>query len=175
LLKKLSYQANVDGLTGVLNRRELMQQGEKEIEAAFKSDIPLGVILIDLDHFKMINDTHGHIVGDEVLKSVVTCLRGGLRSIDVIGRYGGEEFLLLLPGVDAKNLAVVAERLRKGIQDHDFKIKKAKVKLTASFGIYIYEPKMTESIISIEKMLAAADRALYKAKANGRNQIACSS
>ena len=175
LLKKLSYQANVDGLTGILNRRELMQQGEKEIETAFKSDMSLGVILIDLDHFKKINDTHGHVIGDEVLKSVVTCLRRGLRSIDVFGRYGGEEFLVLLPGVDAKILRVIAERLRKGVQDHDFRVNGIEIRLTASFGTYTYDPKIVGSIISIEKILAAADRALYKAKANGRNQVACSS
>ena len=175
LLKKLSFQANVDGLTGILNRRELMQQCEKEIEVSYKSDVPLGVILIDLDHFKKINDTYGHVVGDEVLKSVVTCLRSGLRSIDILGRYGGEEFLILLPGVDVNNLFIVAERLRKGIQDHDFLIDGIKVKLTASFGIHIYEPNMADTEKSIEKMLVAADRALYKAKADGRNQIACSS
>lgn len=175
LLRKLSYQANVDGLTGILNRRELMQQAEKEIEISCKSNIPLGIILIDLDHFKNINDTYGHIVGDEVLKKVVVCLRSGLRSIDILGRYGGEEFLILLPGVDVEKSLIVAERLRKEIQDHDFLINGVKVKLTASFGIHVNKPETDGLDVSIEKILAAADRALYKAKVAGRNQVACSS
>ena len=172
LMKKLQYQANVDGLTGILNHRELMQQGEKEIELSCSSGMPLGIILIDLDHFKQINDKYGHLVGDEVLKGVVTCLRSGLRSVDILGRYGGEEFIILLPGVGIKTSLVVAERLRKEIQDCDFLISEKKIKLTASFGVYAYEDAEGQENTKLKALIDAADRALYQAKVKGRNKVA---
>lgn len=172
LLKKLSYQANVDGLTGILNRRELMQQAANEIETSHRSGLSLGIILIDLDFFKHINDKYGHVAGDEVLKQVTACFRKRLRGIDILGRYGGEEFVILLPGADIDNSLRVAERLREDMAGCNLVVKAEKITLTASFGVHAMQAKKNTTIT---ELLAIADRALYQAKANGRNQVARSS
>jgi diguanylate cyclase (GGDEF)-like protein len=167
LMRQLSYQANVDELTGLLNRRQLMKMAAREVEISRRSGRPLGVILIDLDHFKEVNDTFGHAAGDEVLKNVAECFRKGLRSVDLPGRYGGEEFAVFLPGADLEATLRVAERLRESLaswpvlpQDEGFRI-------TASFGVCAASARE----MTLDQLLAVADQALYRAKAGGRNRV----
>ena len=131
----------------------------------FKS--PLSCIMLDLDHFKQINDTLGHQAGDAVLQSLAKVLCVGKREYDVIGRYGGEEFLVLLPQVDAQGAIIVAERLRKRVEETDLgtNIKKP-VRLTISLGVATFNGET----ISEEDLIRRADEALYRAKADGRNR-----
>ncbi|GAP08054.1 MAG TPA: GGDEF domain-containing protein [Anaerolinea thermolimosa] len=166
LLHQLSYQANVDELTGLLNRRHLMKMGARELEASHRSGLPLGVILIDLDHFKSVNDTCGHAAGDEVLRSVAECFRRGVRSVDLLGRYGGEEFAVFLPGADLEATVRVAERLRESLASWSVLKQDENLRITASFGVYA-----ANSDLTIDQLLSIADQALYRAKQEGRNRV----
>jgi diguanylate cyclase (GGDEF)-like protein len=172
LLRQLSYQANIDGLTGVLNRRQLMDLGAKEVETARRTGLPLGVILVDLDHFKTLNDTYGHATGDDALKKVAECFRKGLRSVDLLGRYGGEEFAAILPGTDLQSTVKIAERLLCSLANCTIMHKGELLRITASFGAHSAH---AADGTTIDELLKIADLALYQAKTNGRNQVAWSS
>ncbi|MGZ5027591.1 MAG: GGDEF domain-containing protein, partial [Methylobacter sp.] len=165
---RLERQAQQDYLTGLCNRRFFLEQGETELARAQRYDNELSLFMLDIDHFKAINDTYGHATGDIVLQTLSHILRETLRSIDIIGRWGGEEFVILLPETDAQEAAEIAERLREAI-DH------AKVTLatglplhfTASIGIATLKEKDT----NIDILLNYADEALYQAKNTGRNKV----
>lgn len=148
-----------DPLTGLANRRLLQIQFEKSFEGAKRYEKPLSIIMLDIDHFKEYNDTYGHIEGDKLLVSIANILLNDLRSPDYIFRYGGEEFLIMLPETNAKNAGIVAERLRK--------IVASQLNVTVSLGISSYH----QSIQTGEEMIHHADTALYKAKQNGRNRV----
>lgn len=167
LLHQLSIQANVDELTGLLNRRYLMKMGARELEASRRSGYPLGVILVDLDHFKAVNDACGHAAGDEVLKNVAECFRKGVRSVDLLGRYGGEEFAVFLPGADLEATVRVAERLRESLASWPVLKQDESLRITASFGVYA----ATNGELTIDQVLNMADQALYRAKQEGRNRV----
>jgi diguanylate cyclase (GGDEF)-like protein/PAS domain S-box-containing protein len=168
LLDRLERQAQQDYLTGLCNRRFFLEQAETELARAQRYDNELSLFMLDIDHFKAINDTYGHATGDIVLQTLSHILRETLRSVDIIGRWGGEEFVILLPETDAQEAAEIAERLREAI-DHA-KVTPATglpLHFTASIGIATLKEKDT----NIDILLNYADEALYQAKNTGRNKV----
>jgi diguanylate cyclase (GGDEF)-like protein len=159
-------QARVDGLTGLANRRASSDALQAEAARAERLGTPLSVVLADLDAFKDVNDAHGHAVGDQVLRTFADVLRETLRESDVAGRWGGEEFLLLLPGADEDGAAQLAERVRDGLSARSIP-GTAGLRVTASFGVAERIPDSTT-----EQLVGAADGALYRAKRAGRNRVA---
>jgi diguanylate cyclase (GGDEF)-like protein len=162
----LAEQARTDALTGVANRRFLNESLHQHFDAARRSDKALSVVIIDLDHFKQINDQYSHATGDEVLRIVGGLLRQHCRSGDVVARYGGEEFALLLDGQRNDDTLNACERLRHSIEQYDWATIHTGLKVTASIGFCD-----DTSVGNPEKMLSKADEALYTAKNNGRNRI----
>ena len=159
--------ALTDELTGLPNRRAVLQRLSEEMERTGREGRPLSVILVDLDQFKRVNDSFGHGAGDEVLVEFARRLRGKVRSYDVVARIGGDEFLVLLPGVPQHDAIRVAERLRDAVASAPFGAESGRAhRVTASFGV---APVMARS--SEGNLLASADRALYVAKNNGGNQV----
>jgi two-component system cell cycle response regulator len=156
--------AQIDSLTGIYNRHHF---NEKAAEA-LKNYNELSLIMIDLDYFKTINDTYGHLVGDEVLKQTAQRIKQSLRSKDLFARFGGEEFILLLPETDSNNAYSISERIRKAIESQPYQTDSIKetISNTASFGIASFKNKD-----SLETLINRADQALYRAKAQGRNLI----
>ncbi len=159
----------VDPLTGLLNRRALMEALGNETAAALRYRMPLATAMIDLDHFKQINDTHGHAVGDKVLSELGRLIKASLRETDVGGRYGGEEFVVVLPHTDAPGALIFGERLRQLIADMVVDMG-AGPALTVTCSIGISQMMVTETP-QPEQALAHADAALYKAKREGRNRV----
>ncbi len=165
--QELERRANHDALTGAANRGAVLSKVESEAARAARQGSHYCLILFDLDFFKRINDTHGHRAGDIVLKEAVRRAQIELRPYDVLGRYGGEEFMVLLPGCELRAGQVVAERLRTCLAESPFVVDSHKLTVTASFGIVCSAQPHT----SLEMLVDAADSALYRAKANGRNRI----
>ena len=160
-------QAMVDGLTGIANRRQCEEALGAEISRAGRLGTPLTLVLADLDDFKRINDEHGHAAGDDVLREFATVLRSIVRESDLAGRWGGEEFLLLLPGADAAGGAQLAERVRRSLAERSFLGKEgAVVAVTCSFGVAQHTFGSDE-----RDLFAQADRALYRAKREGKNRV----
>ena len=160
--------AGIDALTGCLNRRALMKLAAHEIARSERSGMPLTVVAIDLDHFKSVNDTYGHAGGDATLCAVVALLQNRLRSVDVVARMGGEEFLLLLPDTDAVSGAKVVDGLRQAIEAMALDFEGRVIRTTMSAGV-------TQGLSrndSWTAMMNRADRALYAAKSAGRNKVA---
>lgn len=158
----LYTRAVQDGLTGLWTKRHFLSQAPQAIEACRRYGEPLALIMVDVDHFKKVNDTHGHPAGDRVLKGVAEILRRNVRGGSAF-RYGGEEMAVLLPKADAARAAEVAERLRKTIESR----KVGSIKITASFGVAEWEASMPDLNALVEK----ADAALYQAKQGGRNRV----
>ena len=162
-------EATIDFLTGLVNRRRLERALEDAIKDRKKRGYPSSLIFVDVDNFKQINDKYGHINGDLVLKELASIFRFYLRANTVIGRLGGEEFAILLPGTEIDDAVKVAERLRKIIENREIKInhdESKKIKITASFGVTEIKPDDT-----IEIVLNRADEAMYEAKKSGKNQV----
>ena len=160
-------QALVDGLTGIANRRQCEEALTSEISRADRLGTPLTLVLADLDDFKAINDDHGHATGDDVLREFAAVLRATVRDSDLAGRWGGEEFLLLLPGADAVGGAQLADRVRSSLTERSFSGDGgAVVTVTCSFGVAQHTPGADE-----RELFAAADRALYRAKREGKNRV----
>ena len=132
---KLRKQAEYDHLTDLWNRRILLLRLQQEVERSYRDNTPLSVIMVDLDHFKRVNDTYGHPAGDQVLQQVGEIFKNSLRSYDGAGRYGGEEFLLILPGVNLLNAVARAEQLRQLIESARFQHNGISIPMTASFGV----------------------------------------
>jgi diguanylate cyclase (GGDEF)-like protein len=158
-------QALVDGLTGLANRRAVSDALHAEAARAERFETPLSVVLADLDEFKEVNDAHGHAVGDEVLRVFAAVLRETLRESDVAGRWGGEEFLLLLPGADEEGAAQLAERVRIGLAAGGIPSVPG-LRVTASFGVAEYAGQT-----KTEELVAGADSALYRAKRAGKDRV----
>ena len=156
----------VDGLTGVHNKRYLMDTLEREIPRARRHQRPLTLVMFDIDHFKHINDTYGHLAGDYVLKEMAQLVKGRLRPDDIIGRYGGEEFSLVLPETDAKGGAHIAEELRAMIEEHSFVFEQERIKVTVSWGVAHLQADW--DVLAFVKQ---ADELLYAAKREGRNLV----
>ena len=166
LMVELEKQANSDYLTGLPNRRHFMQLAEQELQRAYRYDRPLSMLMLDLDHFKWLNDQHGHLSGDDMLQRVGECFSLALREHDLIGRIGGEEFAALLPETDLPQAIEVAQRvcqLTAGIRLTT--MTGAEISTTVSIGIATTRPERE----SIDALLSRSDRALYRAKAEGRN------
>ncbi|WP_415253482.1 diguanylate cyclase [Thermomonas sp.] len=166
----LRRSAESDELTGCMNRAALDRRLAAEFTASHAGH-PLSLLFIDLDYFKKINDTHGHACGDECLRQVAKMLQAGLRAEDVLGRYGGEEFLILLPGLDAAAARIVGERLRQAVERAPLRWQGETLRLTISVGLGAW--RQTDE--SAGQLLARADKALYRAKDEGRNRICAAS
>jgi diguanylate cyclase (GGDEF)-like protein len=164
--ERIEELAELDELTGASNRRCIMRMLEEEIERAARSGSPCSIALIDLDYFKRINDAYGHPTGDEVLRTFSGTMFANIRSVDRFGRYGGEEFLLILPGMDSDQAVPALDRLRAIIADLDWSAFAPGMKVTMSAGVAAFNPNETSDLF-----LARADSALYAAKAQGRNRI----
>lgn len=168
--------ATVDALTGMDNRRQLDKRLMQEASIVLRTKRPLSVLMIDIDHFKMINDTHGHSVGDFVLKEIGKIIKITARDYDIVGRYGGEEFVVLLPDTTIEGAKILAERLRMNVEEASFNIgkylssKADLIKLTLSIGIATFDVSTT-SYKNPADVYEEADIALYKAKQEGRNRV----
>lgn len=166
LRQELNHLVSHDSLTGALSRHALFQQGQREMERARRNNKPLAALMLDLDHFKHINDSHGHLVGDRVLKDFADRVQNTLRRIDVLGRFGGEEFLVLLPEADADQALAVAERIRASrTRDSALPV------CTVSIGLAVVQnPAESSNNALLDTLIARADEALYRAKAGGRDR-----
>ena len=164
---RLEYEASHDPLTGALSRRAILDNLSKELIRAKRRNTKLSIGLCDIDHFKHVNDKHGHQVGDDVLCSFVKAIQNTLRPYDLVGRYGGEEFLLVMPDSIGSVEGGICERVREKIADYKMITRSGEVSITISIGITSSRRDETA-----DAMIAAADAALYMAKENGRNQLA---
>jgi diguanylate cyclase (GGDEF)-like protein len=164
---QLEAEARLDSLTGIANRRRFEEQAEQEVERARRFKRPLTILLLDLDHFKSINDRFGHATGDHVLKSVARLVSHNLRQTDLFARLGGEEFVALLPETSLELAEELAGRLRHLLSFTSLRHEGAEIEVTASIGVATYGPDLP----TVAAILRAADEALYAAKSGGRNQV----
>jgi diguanylate cyclase (GGDEF)-like protein/PAS domain S-box-containing protein len=165
---ELKHQAHLDYLTGLSNRRHFMEQAEVELSRSVRYDRTLSLLMLDLDHFKQINDNYGHESGDTVLRTFALICQEMLRSVDIIGRIGGEEFAMVLPETGIEKALEVAERLREVIAGTEVSLPdEEKIRFTVSIGI----ATLTDKNHNINLLLKQADKALYKAKESGRNKV----
>lgn len=172
--RKLNILATTDSLTGVLNRRQLMARLGDEVLRASRGKKHFCMIMIDIDHFKMVNDTLGHTTGDSILIEITDRIKAELRPYDIIGRYGGEEFLVGIPEVDAETGRKAAERIRASICKKPFQTGYDKgIEITASLGMTSSIPEKggREEESVLDAMIKKADKALYRAKETGRNKV----
>ena len=160
----LEYQASHDNLTGLFNRNKFNSLFGKEIRRGLRYSTRLSLVLFDIDFFKVVNDTHGHQIGDEVLKEISTIVNQSVREHDTVVRWGGEEFLILLPETQVDGASIVAEKIRTRIYESN--LTKKKLNISASFGVTIMQEKDTE-----DSFIARADEALYEAKESGKNKV----
>ena len=165
--ERLREMAITDGLTGLYNRRYFMELAERAFADAKENDLPLSVAMMDVDHFKRVNDTYGHAAGDEVLRTVAEICKGNARGSDIIGRYGGEEFVILMKDTPLPGAVSAAERIRQAVAGATIEASSAAVKVTISIGV----AQMNEYTGNIDQLLSLADEALYEAKEGGRNRV----
>jgi two-component system cell cycle response regulator len=167
--RRLEELATTDSLTRLLNRRALLERLSVEVDRARRFHQQLSMLMVDIDHFKAINDQYGHLVGDDVLRQMGTQLSGDVRTVDIVARYGGEEFVLILPETGEEGATVFAERLRERIERHDFELGDGRIfHLTCSVGVATFP---SSRVASTEDLFARADEALYRAKSSGRNRV----
>jgi diguanylate cyclase (GGDEF)-like protein len=164
--EEFARQAREDALTGISNRRAFDEALAREFARAKRTEAPLSIAIVDLDHFKQVNDRFSHAVGDEVLKRVAARLKADSRGFDVVARWGGEEFALLLPETTLEAALATGERLREGVMAIDFSDIDPTLGITASFGV-----AEAAGVDTHHRLLLQADEALYRAKANGRNRV----
>jgi diguanylate cyclase (GGDEF)-like protein len=165
---QLNYLATIDPLTNTFNRRHFLELSERKIKRSQTSNGHASFLLFDLDHFKKINDEHGHIIGDQVLHGIAQICTKHLRPDDVLGRFGGEEFVILLPETKLEDAKNIAERLRLLIAETPIGTDIGSINTTISIGVAIKEKTAT---MSIDQLLSRADRAMYRAKQAGRNRV----
>ncbi len=166
LYREMAKKAVTDGLTGLHNHRWFQERLEEEIERAERLGSRLAVVMADVDHFKKVNDAHGHPVGDEVLKAVSGLLKRTARKVDAAARYGGEEFVVILVGTDGQGALEFAERVRKGVSKLAFDTGETRFKVTLSLGVSVYP----DDAQAKDRLIELADQALYQAKESGRNR-----
>ncbi|MGQ0710490.1 MAG: GGDEF domain-containing protein [Rhodoferax sp.] len=164
--RQLLDMATKDALTGLFNRRHINDAGAQLLEHSRRYGLPLSIALCDLDHFKSINDRHGHDAGDAVLRYLASVLRSTVRSSDVVGRWGGEEFVLLLPHTDRTAASALLERCRQRMAGAQIPVESASLAVTMTIGVVTAQPQE-----SLEQAISRADAALYAGKAAGRNQV----
>jgi diguanylate cyclase len=167
LNQKLESIATIDGLTSVLNRRGLEDAAVKMQDICKRINLSMAVLLIDIDHFKKVNDTHGHLVGDDVLRHLANVIADILRSSDVLGRYGGEEFCAFLPNTTESDALGLAERIRAGVEASPLMVNKVSIKATVSIGV----ADSVRAGYDFKGLVATADSAMYGAKNGGRNRV----
>jgi len=165
--QQLAAAARTDPKTGLLNATAWQREADAEVARAQRTGSPLAVLLVDVDHFKRVNDSHGHLTGDEVLRALAAGLRQQVRESDVVGRFGGEEFTVLLPRTDGAGAYGIAERLRAGAATLSVAAADARINVTVSIGVAV----LGQHGDDLFELLAAADVALYRAKDAGRDQV----
>src|SRR5215211_2470215 len=170
LFQEVQSLALTDPLTGLQNRRSLFELGKMEFSRAQRMNRPFCCMMLDLDHFKQINDNYGHLVGDQVLQEFAKRCSNSVREVDLIGRYGGEEFIILLPETDRTTSMQMAERLRASIASIPIKLFEREISVTVSIGVATQDENTTD----LETLIARADQAMYIAKHKGRNRVAMS-
>jgi diguanylate cyclase (GGDEF)-like protein len=170
LHQQLRAAARTDAKTGLLNAAAWQREADTEISRVLRGRLPLALLLVDVDHFKQVNDTHGHLAGDRVLASLAEVLRQQVRACDVVGRFGGEEFVVLLPGASTTEAVKIAERLREQVGATVTTAADARVSVTVSIGAAV----LGRNGEDLHGLLAAADLALYRAKRAGRDQVCLS-
>lgn len=164
---KLIELASTDALTGLLNRRTLMKAAERRVEEARRYGQSLSILMLDIDKFKRINDKFGHLEGDRVLQAVANVMTSCSRRTDYLGRFGGEEFMLVCPSSDAEEAGILAERIRAAIENREGDSRLHKYNITVSIGV----AAMSSPEAQVRDMIDAADRAMYRAKKAGRNRV----
>ena len=167
-LNELNELVRTDGLTGLYNHRYFREALHREFERTQRTGVDFCLALVDLDHFKRVNDTHGHEFGNLALKHTATLIKETIRPMDLPCRYGGEEFAILLPGTSLLTSRQVAERIRQSIESTTITNNDITLNITASFGIASYTKN---TLMTEDQLIEAADKQLYTAKQNGRNQI----
>jgi two-component system cell cycle response regulator len=165
----LRHQAMHDGLTGLLNHAAILEALDNELARAGREDQPLSLMIADLDRFKQINDTYGHLVGDIVLREAARRMKASIRRYDSIGRYGGEEFLIVLAGCEGESARTQAERIREAISSEPFAVGDSSVLVTCSIGV---SSRDRNDPVDGASLMREADQALYLAKKSGRNRVA---
>ena len=170
LMDRIQQLAITDDLTGLYNRRGLYEIGRLEIERTRRYNIPLAAIVMDIDHFKRVNDEHSHAIGDQVLRSFANCVQESTRELDIVGRIGGDEFVILLPGSDLRSAHKTAARLQELIANNITSTNAGDIKITVSQGVSILDTNMQD----LNDLVQSADRALYRAKETGRNRVVSS-
>lgn len=168
LVKQLEKSVNTDTLTGFPNRRYMISLIDKQFARARREGVIFSILIVDLDRFKRINDTFGHFIGDEVIQTTAKIAKKSLRARDTLGRFGGEEFIVLLPETDSQEASEVAERLRRYVAATSLSVEKKILKVTVSVGVAYYTVVDT----TINDILIRADRSLYEAKEQGRDRVA---
>ncbi len=168
-VEELARRSTTDSLTGLANTAYVVDRCEQEIGRAKRYGQPVSCLLVDIDSFKAVNDNHGHPVGNEVLRGLAQLLRSSVRGADIVGRYGGEEFLLVLPQTDRAGAYALAERLRLAVEAAVFGVGPLGVRITVSIGVATFPD---EGVIGRETLFLAVDRAVYQAKSLGRNRVA---
>lgn len=168
LRQQLHHLLSHDALTGTLSRRALFERAEQELERSKRSGKPVTLMVLDLDHFKRVNDEHGHLAGDRTLQQFAECLRQALRQIDVVGRFGGEEFVVLLPDTGTEVAAIVAERIRSARPSTP-----SAATVTVSIGVVSRPPLVADESarLALDTLVERADQALYQAKVSGRDRV----
>lgn len=166
-MESLLKAASSDQLTGISNRRAFYEASELELARYAQKPRPISLLMLDIDYFKRVNDTYGHIMGDQVIRSLAAVLQRSVRSIDVVARLGGEEFAILLPSTDLSMAVVISERIRKNVAAEEIAVGNEIITYTVSIGAAMVEAGMT----STDELIAAADELLYAAKQGGRNQV----
>jgi two-component system, cell cycle response regulator len=164
--EQLRFRATYDALTGVANRGVVMDALRAELSRQVREHRPFGVVLIDIDHFKRINDTHGHICGDAVLKEVAQRMKTSVRPYDTVGRYGGEEFLIVVSSSDEQGTMSLAERVRFALESRPVETEAGEISVTVSCGVAVSNGRGMDP----QSLLRLADEALYRAKQQGRNR-----
>ena len=167
LYEQRQLQARMDVTTGIYNRRGLIELGNREVDRAERYHRPLAVVMVDIDRFKIVNDTYGHPIGDLVLSELADRMKANLRSIDILGRYGGEEFVILLPETNSEDAMDVAERLRLVVEEKPFTPNELSLWITISQGVVIRSEKSGD----LRALIRFADDAMYQSKDSGRNLV----
>jgi uroporphyrinogen decarboxylase len=168
LFEETQRLAITDGLTGIYNRRHLLSLAEKQYQRSLRYHEPFSMLMIDLDHFKLVNDRYGHPVGDQVLCRVVQACQSTIRKVDFLGRYGGEEFLILMPQTGYSRAKEAADRVHRAIQQLVIEVDSAPVRVTISLGVATFDPLLDSDL---DALIKRVDDALYAAKAGGRNRV----